>query len=70
MDFTLSEETEQLRVKIRRFVDDVLIPLEKQPDAYDEHENIAPALLKSVQQEARAQGLWSLQMPVARGGRG
>jgi acyl-CoA dehydrogenase len=70
LDFTLSEETEQLRVKIRRFVDETLIPLEKQPDSYDEHENIAPELLKTVQQQARAQGLWSLQMPLARGGRG
>ena len=70
LDFTLSEETEQLRMKIRRFVDETLIPLEKQPDSYDEHENIAPALLKTVQQQVRAQGLWSLQMPLARGGRG
>jgi acyl-CoA dehydrogenase len=70
LDFTLSEETEQLRMKIRRFVDEILIPLEKQPDSYDEHENIAPALLKTVQQQVRAQGLWSLQMPLARGGRG
>lgn len=70
MDFKLSEKTERLRQHIRQFVDDELIPLEKVADSYDEHENIAPAILAQMQAKARERGLWSLQMPVERGGQG
>ncbi|MFA7669888.1 MAG: acyl-CoA dehydrogenase family protein [Burkholderiaceae bacterium] len=70
MDFTLSEKGEQLRRKIRTFVDEVLIPLEKDPASFDEHENIAIPLLTQLREKARSQGLWALQMPVARGGQG
>lgn len=70
MDFNLPEHGEQLRRKIRSFVDDVLIPLEADPASFDEHENINESLLRELRGKARSQGLWSLQMPVARGGQG
>ena len=70
MDFTLSPEVETLRASIRRFVDERLIPLEADRANYDEHDNISLAALAPLRAEARAQGLWALQMPVARGGRG
>ena len=70
MDFTLTPEVDALRASIRQFVDDRLIPLEADGANYDVHENIAPGVLARLRGEARAQGLWALQMPVARGGRG
>ncbi len=70
MDFTLSPKVEALRASIRTFVDERLIPLEADRANYDEHENIAPGVLARFRAEARSQGLWALQMPEARGGRG
>src|SRR5690554_5076446 len=70
MDFTLSPEHEQLRTEIKAFVDTHLIPLEKDPSAYDEHENINTDALQRMREKAKSQGLWCLQMPVERGGRG
>ncbi len=59
-----------MRRRVRAFVDDRLIPLEADRANYDAHENIAPALLATMRAEARAAGLWCLQMPRARGGAG
>ena len=70
MDFSLSPEVEALRARIRRFVDERLIPLEADRANFDEHENIAPAVLARLRTEAKAEGIWALQMPVALGGGG
>jgi acyl-CoA dehydrogenase len=70
MDFTLPSEVEAIRLRIRRFVDDRLIPLEADPASYDPHGNIAPALLAELRSAARVEGLWALQMPKSRGGGG
>lgn len=70
MDFSLSPRVEALRARIRTFVDERLIPLESDSASYDEHENIALPLLRRMQGDAKAQGLWSLQMPPERGGQG
>ncbi|MES1929972.1 acyl-CoA dehydrogenase [Salinisphaera dokdonensis CL-ES53] len=70
MDFTLSPEIEETRQQIRAFVDEQIIPLEADEASYDHHENIEPALLARMQAKAKEAGLWSLQMPIARGGRG
>jgi acyl-CoA dehydrogenase len=70
MDFALSPETDAIRNRIRAFVDERLIPLEREPSSYDEHENIARPLLERMRAEARQQGLWALGMPKPRGGGG
>jgi len=70
MDFVLPPEIDAYRTRIRRFVDERLIPLESDRANYDEHENIAPAVLARLRAEARAEGLWALQMPKAVGGQG
>ena len=70
MDFALSPETDAIRQRIRAFVEERLIPLERDPASYDEHENIARPLLEEMRAEARKQGLWALQMPKGRGGGG
>ena len=70
MDFTLSPELAETRLAIRTFVAERLMPLEDDPASYDDHENIRLDLVKEIQAEARAAGLWCLSMPKERGGRG
>jgi len=70
MDFSLSPEIESLRTRLRVFVADHVLPLEADRANYDEHENIAPAVLERLRAKARAAGLWALQMPKSWGGQG
>jgi len=70
MDFSLPSNLDAVRARIERFVRERLIPLESDPASYDEHENIAPALLERMREQARAEGLWALQVPKAWGGQG
>ena len=46
------------------------MPLEIDPANADEHENISDDVLQVVRAKVKAAGLWALQMPVERGGRG
>lgn len=70
IDYTLDPAVENYRMRIEAFVREELLPLESDPGSYDGHENIAPGLLETLRAKARAAGLWSLQMPMARGGKG
>ncbi|AZT82080.1 acyl-CoA dehydrogenase [Marinobacter sp. NP-4(2019)] len=70
MDFNLDPKNEAFRQKISRFVEQELIPLEQNPAAYDEHENINTAYLEQMRDKARSQGLWCLQIPEELGGQG
>ncbi len=70
MDLLLPPEIDNMRLRIRAFVEDHILPLEKDPTAYDAHENIAEEPLRRLRAKAKAEGLWSLQMPTARGGGG
>ena len=67
MDFTLPHEVDETRRAIRAFVADRILPLEQDRANFDDHENIRMDLLKEIQAEARAAGLWSLSMPTERG---
>ncbi len=70
MDFSLPPPVVDLQKRIRAFVDSRLIPLESDAATYDAHENIRDPLLQELRSAARAEGLWALQMPTARGGGG
>ena len=70
MDFTLTPRAAALRDQLRDFVNARLLPLEADPASYDAHENIRDDLLQQLRAEARSLGLWALQMPEHRGGRG
>lgn len=70
MEFKLTPRAERLRAQIRDFVESRLIPLESDSANYDEHENLRDDLLQAMRAEARGLGLWALQMPERRGGRG
>ncbi len=68
MDFTLSPEIEDLRLRTRAFIEKEVLPLESDPVNFSEHENIPEARLKPVRAKARAAGLWAPQSPKEYGG--
>ncbi len=70
MDFALSKENEEYRRSVRDFVAQHVLPLESDPANADEHENIKEDALQFVRAKVKAAGLWALQMPTERGGRG
>lgn len=70
MDFTVSPRIEELRSRIAAFVDEKLLPLEADRSSYDAHENIRLDLADRLRAEARAQGLWCLQLRPETGGQG
>ena len=70
MDFALPADVEAVRARIERFVAERVIPLESDRASYDEHDNIAADVLARLRAEAKAAGLWALQVPQAWGGGG
>jgi acyl-CoA dehydrogenase len=68
MDFTLTPEIEDIRLRTRAFVESHVLPLEAQRENYDEHENIRDDVLALVRQKAKAAGLWAPQSPKEFGG--
>jgi acyl-CoA dehydrogenase len=70
MDFNLSPEIRDYQARYRAFVRDELLPLERDPESWDEHENIRLPLLERLRESAKAAGLWAPQMPKTRGGQG
>ena len=70
MEYNLSNEIEQLRIKTRDFVNDIIIPLESDKSSYDDHENINLALLENIRKQVKVSGLWAPQMPIDRSGLG
>src|SRR5215207_8149985 len=68
MDFTLSPEIEDLRVRTRAFVEEHVLPLESDPMNFSEHENIPDERLNPVREKAKKAGLWAPQSPKEYGG--
>ena len=70
MDFSITPELEALRVRVRDFIAQEVMPLETRPESYNEYENIKLELVAPMREKARAAGLWAPQMPTERGGLG
>ena len=70
MDFTLSEDLEALRQRVRSFVDDHVLPVEADRANWNEYDNIKLAERDVLREKARAAGLWAPQISAARGGLG
>ena len=70
MDFTLSPEVEDIRLRVRDFVDKEVLPLEADPENFADHENIPQARLDPVRAKAKKAGLWAPQVPKEFGGMG
>ena len=70
MDFTLSPEIEAIRLRVRAFVEEHVLPLESDTANFTEHENIPPERLAPVREKAKKAGLWAPQAPKEYGGMG
>jgi len=70
LDFTLTPEIEKLRQRIRRFVDEEIIPLEANKDNYDAHENIREDILVTLRDKVKSAGMWAPQVSPEFGGLG
>ena len=70
MNFQLDSKTDDYRKHYREFVLKRVLPLERDPASFDDHENIRLDLLDTLRGQAKAAGLWAPQMPVERGGQG
>ena len=70
MDFTISPSIEGFRSRIERFVDERILPLEADRANFDAHENIRLDVAARMRAQARAEGLWCLQLKPETGGQG
>ena len=70
MDFTLPPDIDDLRLKVRDFIEREVMPLEADRSNYDPYENIRLDLLDEMRGRAKAAGLWAPQMLKHRGGLG
>lgn len=66
-DFLLSAELSAIRAQVRAFVDDRIIPVEK--DVFAEDKGGRRDTLKRLQGEAKKAGLWTPHLPKELGGR-
>jgi acyl-CoA dehydrogenase len=70
MDFTISPRIEDFRARIARFIDAAVMPVEANRANWDAHDNIAHGPLADLRAQAKAQGLWCLQLKPETGGQG
>ena len=71
IDFTLTPELEEIRLRVRAFINDVVKPGEERigdPDEIDRDEYIR--ILFGMRNQAREAGLWLPHMPEEYGGMG
>ena len=68
MDFTLSPEIEELRLRTRAFLEEHVLPLEADQENFSEHENIPLHGSRRCRNKAKKIGLWSPQSPKEFGG--
>jgi acyl-CoA dehydrogenase len=68
MDFMLPPEIEDVRLRTRAFVAEHVLPLERDPVNFSEHENIPHERLELVRAKAKQAGLWAPQSPKEFGG--
>jgi acyl-CoA dehydrogenase len=68
MDFSLPPDIEELRLRVRKFIEDEVLPLESDPANFAEHENIPEERLRPVREKAKKAGLWAPQSPKEYGG--
>ncbi|MCC6887810.1 MAG: acyl-CoA dehydrogenase family protein [Hyphomicrobiales bacterium] len=67
MDFELPEELKLMKQQLRRFVDQEIIPIER--EAYD-GADLRPAIRAGLEAKTKAMGYWHVATPVEYGGLG
>ena len=69
MDFELPDELRMFKESLRRFVNNELIPVERQTVGA-EGEEIKPEFLEKFRQRAKDLGIWMMEVPEEFGGTG
>jgi acyl-CoA dehydrogenase len=69
MDFQLPEELRMFKESLRKFVNNELIPIERQTITA-EGEEVKPEFLGKLQKRARDLGIWMMEVPEEHGGAG
>ena len=67
MDFELPEELRMMKETLRRFIDNEVIPIER--EAYDGH-LMVPEVREKLEARARELGIWMIDVPEEYGGMG
>ena len=67
MDFELPEELRMMKDTLRRFIDNEVIPIER--EAYDGH-LMVPEVREKLEARARELGIWMIDIPEEYGGMG
>ncbi|MCW2309562.1 acyl-CoA dehydrogenase family protein [Rhodobium gokarnense] len=70
MDFSLDAGTEALRRRLNAFITDTVLPLEADPENYNEYEHVKLAVRDRIRKDARAMGIWTPQVSKEWGGMG
>jgi acyl-CoA dehydrogenase len=71
MDFSLSSKTEELRKRVAAFMDQHVMPAEKQVEQeMGESGHEEPQIMKDIRKKAKSEGLWNLFLPDPRFGPG
>ncbi len=71
MDFSLSPKAEELRKRVAAFMDQHVMPAEKQVEQeMGESGHEEPQIMKDIRKRAKSQGLWNLFLPDPRFGPG
>lgn len=68
MNFDLAPAFEELRTRVRQFVDDRILPLEQTIITEDREDRLDT--LRALQAEAKKEGLWTPHLPASFGGLG
>src|SRR3989338_9131068 len=66
IDFTIPEDANEIRARVRKWVQEECIPAEKEMAAGKAYKTV----LEELRKKARAQGLWLPFFPVEHGGMG
>ncbi len=71
MDFSLSPKAEELRKRVAAFMDQHVMPAEKQVEQeMGESGHEEPQIMKDIRKKAKSEGLWNLFLPDPRFGPG
>ena len=70
MHFHPSDDLDSLRQRVAAFVDSEILPIDADPSAMGEGENIAPERLEALREKVKLANLWCPQMPTTLGGLG
>ena len=69
MDFNLPPDIEALRLRVREFVAEEVMPLEENPDNFNEYDNLKLSVLDEIRAKARsAKASGRRRCRVTRGG--